>query len=246
LLEHPRKVTTKVYELGTHLNVQPDPPVDNEIAPEEGAHPLLASSHLPAMYFQISQQSGPNPWDDANALMLHVRQVFHSGYISQSPFLRGHIAVLVGKSALAASSFGEVVRTGTRMRNRAGADVNPGGDESDSGDEGRGHNENTNERSPASWALEMMNLVIPPLTFWHPKQASVHLMQGLFSVAYSTHTSETLLLPDTGILAYVLSVSAICGIVGVITSCTKLIGHLRAVEAIAGIDEDRRRSMQVW
>jgi hypothetical protein len=126
--------------------------------------------------------------------MLHVRKVFHSAYISQSPFLKGHIAVLVGKSALATLSFGEVVRTGMRFRNR-GVDGDGDGEENVEAEENEEENparsDTSNDRSPAAWALEMMNLVIPPLTFWNPKQASVHLMQGLFSVAYSTHTSKS-------------------------------------------------------
>lgn len=122
--------------------------------------------------------------------MSHVHRVFHGGYISQSPFLKGHVAVLVGKSALATLSFGEVVRTGMRIRNGAGnenvdAENQAGGIDPVNRIQG----DNTTERSPAAWALEMMNMVIPPLTVWNPKQASVHLMQGLFSVAYSTHTS---------------------------------------------------------
>jgi hypothetical protein len=256
LLEHPQKVTRRIYDLGIRLNstmVNPEPQTEREIIPEDRAHPLLAPSHSPPTYFPISHQSASNPWNDAATLMLHVRRVFHSGYISQSPFLKGHIAVLVGKSALATLSFGEVVRTGMRFRDRAidgdgGGNVGEDEKENENENENAGRGDSANDRSPAAWALEMMNLVIPPLTFWNPKQASVHLMQGLFSVAYSTHTSESCKHPLSRIYPEFLntiSVSAICGIIGVITSCTKLMGHLRAVEAIAGIDEDRRRSMQV-
>ncbi|KIM30942.1 hypothetical protein M408DRAFT_327856 [Serendipita vermifera MAFF 305830] len=233
LLEHPNKITRRVFELRSRLNLAPTPelsPEECSIVPDDTAHPLLAPSHSPATYFPMANQSASNPWNDAGNLMSQVRLVFNSGYISQSPFLKGHIAVLVGKSALATLSFGEVVRTGMRFRHGDG-DGNEGpaaqGGNFEAPNPTRVAGEMATERSPAAWALEMMNIVIPPLTFWNPKQASVHLMQGLFSVAYSTHT-----------------ISAICGIIGVISSCTKLMGHLRAVEAIAGIDEDRRRSMQ--
>jgi hypothetical protein len=187
-------VTKRIYDLGIRLNptVVDEPQPDCTAAPEDEAHPLLAPSQSPHTYFPISHQSASNPWNDAATLMLDVRRVFNSGYISQSSFLKGHIAVLVGKSALATLSFGEVVRTGMRFRDRTAdgeGDGNVGEDDNDNENTGRG--DSANDRSPAAWALEMMNRVIPPLTFWNPKQASVHLMQGLFSVAYSTHTSES-------------------------------------------------------
>jgi len=121
-------------------------------------------------------------------LVIYVRRLLENGYIAHSIFLRAYVSLLVGKSALDTLSFGEVVRTGLGWRGDNGPR------EQDEGTIARNEREMATdalgEKSPAAWALEMMNRIIPPLTVWAPKQMCSHLMQGLFSVAYSLHTSK--------------------------------------------------------
>lgn len=144
---------------------------------------------------------------------------------------------MVGKSALETLSFGEVVRTGLGVRREREGQINDNREENNQ--EGGG------ERSPAAWALEIMNKIIPSLSLFTPRQVCAHLCLGMFGVAYSLHTSMSPTILQLANLADSSIVSAICGIVGVVTSCTKLMVHLRAVESIVGIDGDRRRSLQV-
>jgi hypothetical protein len=109
--------------------------------------------------------------------MTTIIQFINHGFVAHSPFLRGYAALLVGSSAMEYMRFTDVVRTPQNARNEEDA---ADGDE-EGGDRW--------ERGSATRALEVMNRVIPSLTVWSPKPVCADLMLGLFSVAYSLHTS---------------------------------------------------------
>lgn len=185
LLEHPRKVTARIYLLRLHLNLNPS---HDQAQPGSNVpHPLFDASQSGPIYFPSAPRSSSNPWTNSPNLIIYVRRLLENGYISHSIFLRAYVSVLVGKSALDTLSFGEVVRTGLGGRGDNGPREQDGG--AIARNERELADNNLGEKSPAAWALEMMNRIIPPLTVWVPKQMCSHLMQGLFSVTYSLHTS---------------------------------------------------------
>lgn len=186
LLEHPRKVTARIYLLRHHLNPDPGHSEYQEQSQPGIPHPLLDTSQSVPTYFPNIPSPSHNPWTNSPNLVIYVHRLLESGYISHSVFLKAYVSLLVGKSALETLSFGEVVRTGLGLR----ADNQPAeGEATDGRNEALMALQIMGEKSPAAWALEMMNRIIPPLTVWVPKQMCSHLMHGLFSVAYSLHTS---------------------------------------------------------
>lgn len=114
--------------------------------------------------------------------MTTVHKFINHGFIAHSPFLRGYSALLVGSSALEYMHFADIMRTGRSADDR---NVTVTGDEDEDLNEGA----DAFERGPATRALELMNRVIPALTVWSPQPVCTHLMLGLFSIAYSLHTS---------------------------------------------------------
>jgi hypothetical protein len=150
-------------------------------------HPLFDASQSGPTYFPSAPRSSSNPWTNSPNLIIYVRRLLENSYISHSIFLRAYVSLLVGKSALDTLSFGEVVRTGLGGRGDNGPREQ--NERALTRDERELAANTLGEKSPAAWALEMMNRIIPPLTVWAPKQICSHLMQGLFSVAYSLHTS---------------------------------------------------------
>lgn len=157
-----------------------------------------------------------NPWADKHTLVGYVKGVLGSGYVCRSPYLRGYTALLVGTSALKALSFQDIM-DGRAFRERRVNDP----------ERRRSAAADDDELSLAAWTLDLINQTIDPLANWNPKQACAHLAQGLFSVAYSLHTA-----------------SSVCGIVGMIISCTKLLKYVQAAEEMNGVSDERRQAVQ--